>query len=117
MLSLLPSSKIFLVAGPTDMRRSFNGLAAIVENEVQGNPLSGQVFVFCNRRRDRVKLLWWDGSGLWVAAKRLERGTFAWPEIGTPSVEMGPHQVSLLLGGIDLKETRPRRWYRRAAEG
>ena len=109
MLSLLPSTEIFLVAGPTDMRRSFNTLAALVENAAGKNPLSGEIYVFCNKRRNRMKLLFWDGSGLWVAAKRLERGTFAWPEFGGASVELGPHELSLLLGGIDLKRTR-RRW-------
>ena len=114
MLTLLPSTEIFLVAGATDMRKSFNGLSAIVENEVKRSSTSGQIFAFCNRRRNRLKLLWFDGSGLWVAAKRLEGGTFAWPEIGTRSVELSPHELSLLLGGIDLKQTHPRRWYRRA---
>jgi transposase len=113
MLTLAPTNQIFLVTGVTDMRKSFNGLMAIVRNDLGSDPLSGGLFVFSNRRRDRLKILFWDSSGLWVCAKRLERGTFAWPQPGTPAVELSPEELTLLLGGLDLKEVRPRRWYRR----
>src|SRR5258706_6773086 len=113
MLTLAPTSQIFLVAGVTDMRKSFNGLLAIVRNDLRCDPLSGGLFVFSNRRRDRLKILFWDSSGLWVCAKRLERGTFAWPQPGTAAVELSPEELTLLLGGLDLKEVSPRRWYRR----
>jgi transposase len=115
MLTLAPTSQIFLVAGITDMRKSFNGLAAVVRNDLRSDPLSGALFVFSNRRRDRLKVLFWDRSGLWVCAKRLERGTFAWPQPGTPAVELSPEELTLLLGGLDLQEVRPRRWYRRTS--
>lgn len=116
MLSLLPGTEIYLVAGATDMRKSFNGLSAIVENVLEQSALGGQVFVFCNRRRNRLKLIFFDGSGLWVCAKRLERGTFAWPRVREASVELSPEELALLLGGIDLAETTRRPWYKRAAE-
>ena len=96
------------------MRKSFNGLVAIVENELRRNPLSGHLFVFSNRQRTRLKVLYWDRTGLWVCAKRLERGTFAWPLGDEHAIEMTAEELTLLIGGIDLKETRKRRWYQRA---
>ena len=97
------------------MRKSFNGLPAIVQNVVGQDPLSGHVFVFCNRRRNRLKILFFDRNGYWVCAKRLEKGTFAWPQVGGVSLEMTAEELALLLGGIDLKETKRRRWYTRNA--
>ena len=118
MLSLTAATRIFLVAGPTDMRKSFNGLGALVSVELKKNPLSGDLFVFSNRRRDLLKILYWDHSGFWVCAKRLEAGTFAWPKTGGSSIEMTREELLLLLGGLDLRITKPRRWYRRiASEG
>jgi transposase len=113
MLSLTAATRIFLVAGPTDMRKSFNGLQAIVTGELKKNALSGDLFVFSNRRRDLLKVLYWDRSGFWVCAKRLEEGTFAWPETGGSSLEMTREELMLLLGGLDLKSTKRRRWYER----
>ena len=112
MLTLSPATRIFLAAGPTDLRKSFNGLYSIVVNEIEGSPLSGNLFVFCNRYRNRIKVLYWDGSGLWVMAKRLEKGTFSWPETTARSLELTVEELTLLLGGIDLKATKRRRWYR-----
>ena len=112
MLSIVPSTEIFLVPGATDMRKGFNTLASVVTNAIKKDPLSG-VFVFCNRRRNRVKILFWDRGGFWLCAKRLEKGTFAWPDVGTPYMEMGHEELTLLLGGIDVNRTRHRRWYQR----
>jgi len=113
MLSLTPATQIFLVTGATDMRKSFNGLVAIVENVLGRDILTGHIFVFTNRLRNRLKLLFWDRTGLWVCAKRLEKGTFFWPEAGEASVEMTAAELALILGGIDLKDTRRRRWFER----
>ena len=113
MLSLTAATRIFLVAGPTDMRKSFNGLQAVVTSELKKNALSGDLFVFSNRRRDLLKILYWDRSGFWVCAKRLEAGTFAWPETGGNSLEMTREELMLLLGGLDLRSTKRRRWYER----
>ena len=111
MLTLGAATRVYLAAGVTDMRKSFNGLYALVRGALQADPLSGHLFVFCNRRRDRIKILYWDGSGLWVCAKRLERGTFGWPD-ENPSgcIELTHAQMSLLLGGLDLRTTKKRRW-------
>lgn len=112
MLSPGPATKIYLANGVTDMRKSFNGLYAVVEATLKSDPLSGHLFVFCNRRRDRIKILCFDGSGLWICAKRLERGTFAWPQSGGGAVEFTQAELNLLLGGLDLSRTKKRRWMR-----
>ncbi len=111
-MTLPPSVRIFLAPGATDMRKSFDGLAAATRHVIRQDPLSGHVFVFCNRRRHLIKVLVWDRSGFWVFAKRLERGTFRWPETREP-VEMRSEELALLLGGIDLSRTRRRPWFDR----
>ena len=101
MISLSAATRVFIVTGPTDMRKNFNGLYAIVRQQLQEDPTSGHVFVFCNRVRTRIKLLVWDGSGLWVCAKRLERGRFAWQWSQERHAAIISHEaLSLLLGGI-----------------
>lgn len=115
MLNLSPATRIFLVAGVTDMRMSYNGLSAIVEHELAADPFSGHLFLFCNRKRNRLKVLYFDRSGLWVCAKRLEKGTFAWPQSRAKSIEMTSAEMALLVGGIDLTQTKRRPWYERSA--
>lgn len=117
MLTLGRGGRIFLVAGSTDMRKSFDGLSGVVREALEGDPMSGDLFVFCNRRANRLKILFVDESGVWVCAKRLDRGTFAWPPDLTSDrrVEMRVEELSLLLGGIDARELKPRRWKRRRA--
>lgn len=115
MLSFfLRDTPIFLVTGATDMRLSFRGLPAIVQNVLKRDPLVG-IYVFCNRRRNRLKVLHFDHGGYWVMAKRLEKGTFSWPDGGAGSVEMTVEELALLLSGIDVSGTKRRRWYKRAA--
>ena len=79
MLSWTPATRVFVAVAPVDLRQSFNGLTSCVQTVLAEDPCSGHLFVFTNRRRNRLRLLWWDGSGLWVCAKRLERGSFGWP--------------------------------------
>ena len=110
MLTTGPATRVYLAGGATDMRKSFNGLYALVRGRLEADPLSGHLFVFCNRRRDRIKILYWDGSGLWVCAKRLEKGTFHWPAEDAPVSERTQAQLNLLLSGIDLRQTRKRPW-------
>lgn len=107
--------RIFLVAGATDMRKSFNGLAGIVRDRLQADPMSRDLFFFCNRGRNRMKVLVYDESGAWVLAKRLDRGTFAWPDVvgGAAKVEYREEQLALLLRGFDAEGLHPRRWRRR----
>jgi len=95
------------------MRKSFDGLFALVKERLALDPLSGHLYVFCNRGRNRIKVLYWDGSGLWVCAKRLERGRFAWPqEPGPVPLRLNRAQWTLLIEGIDLRDTRAKTWHR-----
>lgn len=116
MLTLSPAVRIYLAVGATDLRRSIDGLAAVVRERLTLDPLSGHLFLFRNRRGDRLKVLAWDRSGFWVLYKRLERGTFAWPtDTETTPVELRSADLLLLLAGTDLSQTRRRRWYERVA--
>lgn len=116
MLTLSPAVRIYLATGATDLRRSIDGLAALVRERFTLDPLSGHLFLFRNRRGDRIKILAWDRGGFWVLYKRLERGTFAWPvDDDVPRVELRSADLLLLLSGVDLAHTRRRRWYERVA--
>ena len=117
-MPLGPATRIYLAVGVTDLRKNFEGLSDLVRHQFKEDPLSGHWFVFANRRRTRLKLLYWDGSGLWVCAKRLEEGCFHWPK--TAAVQAGTlrilaEELTLLLSGIDLEKTRSRPWWRPAA--
>ena len=114
MLGWGPATRIYLAAGSTDMRKGFEGLYGLVRDRLLCEPLSGHVFLFANAQRNRLKLLFWDGSGLWVCAKRLEKGRFRWPEAadGQAKVVVSHEEMALLLGGIDLAGAERRRWYR-----
>lgn len=103
MITLPSGTRIWLAAGATDMRRGFDGLAALVQLQLSEDPFSGQLFVFRGRRGDRVKILWWDGDGLCLFAKRLERGRFTWPQATQGSVALTRAQLSMLLEGIDWR--------------
>jgi transposase len=118
MIPFGPATRIFLAPGPTDMRRGFDGLAELVRHNLGEDPLSGHLYIFTNRSRNRLKILVWDSSGLWVCAKRLERGTFQWPtpEPGESKVRIGAEELALLLGGLDWPSTQRRRWWRRIPE-
>jgi transposase len=101
--NVLAGSRIWLAAGTTDMRKGFTGLSALVQNALASNPFSGHLFVFRGRRGDLIKLLWWDGTGLCLMAKRLERGRFIWPQAQSGSVCLSTAQLSMLLEGIDWR--------------
>ena len=97
------NTRIWIVAGHTDMRKGFDGLAAMVQTALAENPFCGHVFVFRGRRGDILKVLWFDGQGLLLLAKRLERGRFVWPQATSGSVSLTPAQFSMLLEGIDWR--------------
>jgi transposase len=105
MIGLAAGTRIWIVAGVTDMRRGFVGLAGMVQTALSENPFSGQVFVFRGRRGDLIKVLWWDGDGLCLFAKRLERGRFVWPPIVDGSVILSPAQLALLIEATDWRRT------------
>jgi transposase len=115
MFGLGPATKVFVATGAVDMRKGFEGLYGLVRDVLGRDPLSGHLFLFANRSRTRLKLLFWDGSGLWVCAKRLEKGRFRWPEKreGEASVGMRQEELAALVAGLDLGLARPRRgWLR-----
>lgn len=107
MIGLPPGTRVWLAAGVTDMRRGFDGLAALVQAKLQLDPFSGHVFVFRGRRGDRIKVLWWSGDGMCLFTKRLEYGRFVWPAAESGRVHLSPAQLSMLLEGIDWR--RPAR--------
>jgi len=111
MLSLPPGTNIFLCLPPTDMRRGFDGLTRMAEEHLEKNVLDGGLFVFINRRRDRVKLLFWDEDGLAIFYKRLESGTFELPVAGeeTVSVTLSATELAMLLGGMQLAGAKKRK--------
>ena len=107
MIGLPTGTQIWIAAGVTDLRRGFDGLSAIAQTALEQDPFSGHVFVFRGRRGDLIKLLWWDGDGLCLFAKRLEGGRFVWPQAENGSVSLTRAQLSMLLEGIDWR--RPQR--------
>jgi transposase len=111
-----PATRIYVAVGATDMRKHFNGLYGLVRDHLDCNPESGHVFLFTNARRNRLKLLVYDGSGLWVCTKKLDRGCFCWPtaDSGVKKIVLSSEELTLLLGGIDLAHTERRKWYRKA---
>jgi len=117
MIPLSPATRIYLAPGATDLRKSFEGLSDLVAHQFREDPLSGHLYVFTNRRKNRIKLLYFDGSGVWVCAKRLMgRGRFAWPRTTEPgALRIVAEELTLLLTGIDLEKTRARPWWSKAA--
>lgn len=114
------STKIYLAVQAVDMRQGFDGLYGLVRDHLGHDPVSGHLFLFTNRSHTRLKALVWDGSGLWVCAKRLEKGRFRWPSMtssgsGEGSVTMRAEELAMLLNGLDPAEAKPRKnWLRRA---
>lgn len=115
MLPIGPHTRIFLFPGATDMRKSYDGLRAIVEqSSVNLAPQCGHLFGFSNRCRNTTRFLYWDGTGFWVCSKRLQQGTFWWPpsDHSEPTLEVSSEQLSALLGGIDLPQHQRPNWLR-----
>ena len=117
MLNFGDGRRIFLARAATDMRKSFDTLAALVANDLGEDPVSGDIFVFVSRSRERVKILVWDASGFWLCEKRLEAGRFAMPQEsvvddGRPRVQLSPAQIHMLLEGINVHRATYHRHYR-----
>ena len=103
MIPVPASTKVWLAAGVTDMRKGFNGLAALAQDVLKQDPFSGHLFVFRGRRGDLLKVIWFDGQGACLFSKRLEKGRFVWPSATTGKVTLTPAQLSMLLEGIDWR--------------
>ena len=111
---LTHSVKVCVASRPCDLRKSFDTLSVVVRDELREDPLSRKLFVFFNRGADRVKMLYWDGSGIWILMKRLERGRFCRPRALSdhgPAIAIKPEALEMLLSGIDLKDGMQRAWY------
>ena len=120
MMNLSLPGRVFLCTLPTDMRKSFDSLAGLVEQQLGQDPLAGDLFVFRSRRGDRLKLLYWDSDGLAIWYKRLEEGSFAFPtadaeraKVGGHGIVIRPAELAMLLDGIDLKDAKRRKRYQR----
>jgi transposase len=111
MFTLAGTARIWLATGVTDMRRGFNGLHALIAHQLGRPPLNGDLYIFANRRRDLLKVFFFDSGGIWICAKRLERGTYRWPQPGEALVKLRAAELQLLLSGIDLRQTRARGWW------
>jgi transposase len=119
MLSFSGSLKIFVAVEPCDMRKGFEGLLALTATVLEQDIRSGALYVFSNRRHNRLKVLYWDGSGIWLMTKRLEEGTFSWPQGEQKVMALRPEAFALLTDGVDLRGAKMRPWYERemAAKG
>jgi transposase len=114
MFGLATPARVFLANDPVDMRKQYGGLWSLAENKLKENPFGGALFVFTNKSRDRVKMLYRDGSGAWVFAKRPEKGRFSWPLGGDGAkVSVTPAALTMLLAGIELKDGCKKAWYER----
>ena len=108
MLNFSSKLRFYLYRDPTDMRKSFKGLRVLVRQSLSEDPLSGDVFLFINKRKNKIKLLIWDTDGYWIHYKQLEKGTFTFPEQGSSHHEISRDALYLMLIGIDIKETKKR---------
>ena len=115
MLAFPHSVRIFVAVVPVDMRKQYDGLWTAAQQQFSEDPKNGAVFVFTNKERTRLKLLYWDGTGVWVLAKRLEQGRFSWPQPSRAGAKLSlaPEALALLVGGIDLKGATLKAWYER----
>ena len=107
MIHLPSHTRVFLAPGNTDMRKAINGLSILVESSLDLDPLSGHLFVFCNRRRTQIKVLYWERNGFCLWQKRLEKQRFKWPVTKQEVLELGTRELSFLLEGLDISRLRP----------
>lgn len=103
MISFAPNTKVYLATGATDMRKAVNGLSILVQDVLEADPFSSHLFVFCNRLRDKLKILFWHNNGFWLCYRRLEKQRFWWPERGESAArEISARELSWLLEGLDI---------------
>jgi len=107
--------RIFIRPGDTDLRKAVNGLTVMIEEQMRGEPFSGNIYLFCNRGRKLLKALWWDRNGFWLAQKRLEQGKFPWPETEEEAKELSAEELTMLLRGIDFFKAHKELYYKRVS--
>jgi transposase len=112
MIIDLNKVRIFIRPGMTDLRKAVNGLAGIIEQQMSGEALSGNIYLFCNRNRKLLKALWWDRNGFWLSQKRLEQDRFPWPQTSEEVQELSIEQLSMLLEGIDFFKAHKTLYYK-----
>jgi transposase len=112
MFGLGAATRIFIATGATDMRLSFDGLHSLVIGQIKQSPQSGHLFLFANKRKDRMKIYFYDGSSAWVCARRMEQGRLCWPSSEDGRVQLTQAEFAMLLGGFDLADSRKRKWLR-----
>ena len=111
----LSKVRIFLRPGYTDLRKAVNGLAMIIEQEMTGEPFSGNVYLFCNRERKLLKAVYWEKNGFWLSQKRLEKDRYPWPETNEAARELGGEELSMLLSGIDFFKAHKPLYYKKVS--
>lgn len=114
MIAIPASVKVFVALEPCDLRKSFNGLYSIAQNRLREDPRDGALFLFTNKRRNRLKILYFDGTGLWILIKRLERGRFGWPRADAGAqgkMMLSRRMLALLLDGVELENAHEKKWY------
>jgi len=107
--------KIFIRPGHTDLRKAANGLSVMIEQQMAGQPFSGNVYLFCNRERKLLKALWWDRNGFWLSQKRLEKDRFPWPETEEEVKELSAEELSMLLRGINFFKAHKELYYKKVS--
>jgi transposase len=112
MFALGAATRIFVATGATDMRLSFDGLHSLVIGQIKQSPQSGHLFLFANKRKDRMKIYFYDGSSAWICARRMEQGCMHWPSSEDGHVQLTQAEFAMLVGGIDLADARKRKWLR-----
>ena len=115
MILDLNKTRIFIRPGYTDLRKAVNGLSGIIENQMEGEPFSGSVYLFCNRERKLLKAIWWDKTGFWLSQKRLEKDKYPWPETDEAARELSAEELSMLLSGIDFFKAHKPLYYKKVS--
>jgi transposase len=108
-------ARIFIRPGRTDLRKAVNGLAVLIEQQMAGEPFSGNVYLFCNRERKLIKAVWWERNGFWMSQKRLEKDRFPWPETGEAARELSGEELAMLLAGIDFFAAHKALYYKKVS--
>jgi len=115
MIIDLSKARIFIRSGFTDLRKAVNGLTIIIEQQMEGKPFGGDIYIFCNRERKLLKAIWWDRNGFWLSQKRLEKDKYPWPKDEGEAKELTAEELSMLLSGIDFFKAHKELYYKKVS--